>query len=115
MGSATHQSCDPTWGEGNARYGRTAWWVARWLYLTRVRLEVMHESATSDCGYGGHFIPRVAGPASHLIYVERHEPPGDVPSGGDDGVHRPERQPGAKHERPLGSHPRCPGLLPPLP
>src|SRR3989449_6597011 len=102
-------------GEGNACHARTAWWVARWLYLTRVRLEVMHESATSDCGYGGHYSRRVAGRASHLIHVEWHEPRGDVRSGEDDGVRRPERQPVAKHELPWDSHHGCGGLLLPRP
>src|SRR2546428_9321377 len=40
-----------------------------WLvgcYLTRVRLEVMYESATSDCGYGGHYSRRVAGRTRRL-------------------------------------------------
>src|SRR2546426_8114770 len=98
-------------GEGNARHARTAWWVARWLYLTRVRLEVMHESATSDCGYGGHYSRRVAGRASLLIHVEWHEPPGDGRSGGDDGVRRAEPPPGGEQEPPSGSYPPCPGLL----
>src|SRR2546428_5136599 len=103
-------------GEGNARHARTAWWVARWLYLTRVRLEVMHESATSDCGYGGHHNPRVACRGSPLFSVEWHEPPGDCPSPGDDDVRPPERPPAAEDQLPWGSYHRfCRLLLPPPP
>src|SRR2546428_5843564 len=73
-------------GEGNARHARTAWWVARWLYLTRVRLEVMHESATSDCGYGGHHSPPVAVRGFHFFYVEGGAAGGGGPAGGGEGV-----------------------------
>src|SRR2546428_10156155 len=83
-------------GEGNARHARTAWWVARWLYLTRVRLEVMHESATSDCGYGGDYNRRVAGRASPLFHFAWDEAPGGVRSPGKMGVHPPQTPPGGR-------------------
>src|SRR2546428_3956573 len=91
--------------QGKIGHRRSVLWVSPDRVCRGEALEVMYESASTDCGYGGRHSRGGVWRASHLIYFEWGASRGEGRSSGDDGVRWPERRPVAEQGPPPASHP----------